>query len=182
MSNNRYVALLRGINVGGNNLIKMAALKAAFETLGFAEVRTYIQSGNVVFSTRAANKPKLVKAIESALSDAFGYASRVVLVSGKDLELVVSEAPAKFGKQPDKYRYDVLFVKAPLTAAQILEQVSTKPGVDEVTAGKHAIYFQRLVSRATQSHLSKLVQLPVYQSITARNWNTTTKLLSIVRG
>ena len=180
MGVNRHVALLRGINVGGNNIIKMVDLRASFETLGFIEVETYIQSGNVVFSSNPASKTKLTKLIEKALSDAFGYASSVVLVSAKDLQLVVAQAPAGFGKQPDRYRYDVLFVKEPLTTEEALQQVTTKPGVDDANAGEHALYFRRLISKAAQSHLSKLIQRPVYKSITIRNWNTTTKLLAMV--
>ncbi len=180
MSQGRYIALLRGINVGGSNIIKMADLRASFEAMGFAEVETYIQSGNVVFSSKVLDKAKLVRTIEKALSDAFGYASRVVLVSSKELEAVVAQAPPGFGKQPARYRYDVIFVKEPLTAAAALQQLTTKPGVDEAHAGEHALYFRRLVAKATQSHLTRLIRLPAYKSVTIRNWNTTTTLLAMV--
>jgi uncharacterized protein (DUF1697 family) len=181
MSKNRHVALLRGINVGGNNLIKMAELKASFESMGFSDVETYIASGNVIFTTKPAKKPALVKTIEKALDQAFGYASRVVVITSDDLELVVAEAPRGFGQEPKKYRYDVLFVKEPLVAREALKEVPLKEGVDEAFAGKHALYFRRLVAKATQSRLSRLVQLPIYQNITIRNWNTTTKLLEKLR-
>lgn len=180
MSGSRHVALLRGINVGGNNIIKMVDLQARFEEMGFTEVETYIQSGNVAFSSKPVSKAELSRTIEKALSDAFGYQSRVVLLSARDLELVVAQAPASFGKQPDRYRYDVLFVREPLTTEEALQQVTTKPGVDAVHAGEHALYFRRLISKAAQSHLSKLVQRPMYKSLTIRNWNTTTRLLAMV--
>ena len=180
MTMGRHVALLRGINVGGSNIIKMVDLRASFEAMGFTEVATYIQSGNVVFSVKPAAKAKLATAIEQMLSDAFGYDSRVVLVSSKELQLVVAQAPAGFGQQPDRYRYDVLFVREPSTTREALQQLTTRPGVDEAHAGKHALYFRRLISKAAQSHLTKLIQLPVYKSITIRNWNTTTKLLAMV--
>ena len=182
MSKSRHVALLRGINVGKNNIIKMVDLRASFEAMGFSEVETLIQSGNVVFSSKAASKAKLSETIEQKLSDAFGYESRVVVVSAKELGLVVAQAPTGFGKWPDRYRYDVLFVRAPLTTSQALEQVLVKPGVDVAHAGEHALYFRRLISKAAQSHLPKLVQKPVYKSLTIRNWNTTTKLLKMVSG
>ena len=180
MSTSRHVALLRGINVGGNNIIRMADLRSCFEDMGLTEVETLIQSGNVVFASEPASKASLTKTIEKALSDAFGYASRVVLVSARELERVVAQAPAGFGKQPERYRYDVLFVKEPLKTAEALEQITAKPGVDTVRAGEHALYFRRLVSQAAHSQLSKLVQRPVYQSLTIRNWNTTTRLLAMV--
>lgn len=180
MAKNRQVALLRGINVGGNNIIRMADLRAGFEAMGFTQVETLIQSGNVVFSSKPASKARLTAAIEQALSNAFGYVSRVVVVSAQELALVVAQAPEGFGKQPDRYRYDVLFVKEPLTPTEALMQVPVKPGVDTAYAGTHALYFRRLITRASQSHLNKLVQKPVYQSLTIRNWNTTTKLLQMI--
>jgi uncharacterized protein (DUF1697 family) len=179
MTKRCYVALLRGINVGGNNIIKMGDLRLSFEALGFTDVVTYIQSGNVVFCTKTASKARLEKSIEKTLCDRFGCASPVVLVGAEDLEAIVAQAPAGFGKQPNRYRYDVVFVKEPMTTAEVLPQISTKPGVDTVHAGEHAIYSRRLISKASQSHLSKLVQRPVYKFVTIRNWNTTTKLLAM---
>jgi uncharacterized protein (DUF1697 family) len=69
MENSRYIALLRGINVGGNTLIKMPDLKVCFESLGFTDVVTYIQSGNVVFSTRNDNAEEITQLIESGLKN-----------------------------------------------------------------------------------------------------------------
>jgi hypothetical protein len=110
---NCYVALLRGINVGGNNLIKMADLRTNFGQIGFTRVETYIQSGNVVFCAKKMGKAKLTEMIEQALSDAFSYQSRVVIVSAAELQQVVAQAPKGFGQEPDIYRYDVLFVREP---------------------------------------------------------------------
>jgi len=176
----RHVALLRGINVGGNNIIKMVDLRGHFEAMDLTEVETYIQSGNVVFSSKHGDKAKLVETIEAALSAAFAYTARVVVISAKEVALVVTEAPPGFGKQPDRYRYDVLFVKEPLTTGEALAQIHPKPGVDEAHAGAHAVYFRRLISKAAQSRLSRVVQLPIYKNITIRNWNTTTKLLAMM--
>jgi len=176
----RHVALLRGINVGGNNIIKMVDLRSHFAAMDLTEVETYIQSGNVVFSSKHGDKAKLIKTIEAALSEAFGYTARVVVISAKEMALVVTEAPPGFGKQPDRHRYDVLFVKDPLTTAEALAQIKPKPGVDEAHAGAHALYFRRLISKAAQSRLSRVVQLPIYKNITIRNWNTTTKLLAMM--
>ena len=175
-----YVALLRGINVGGNNIIKMNALKACFESLGFKDVRTYIQSGNVLFRAAGSNQASLTKRIETALSKSFNYKSRVVLRSQKQLKAIVAKAPKGFGSDQDTYRYDVLFLKAPLTASKAMKSVSMKEGVDEAYAGKDVLYFSRLISKATQSRLSRIASMPVYQNMTIRNWNTTTKLLNLL--
>jgi uncharacterized protein (DUF1697 family) len=174
-----HVALLRGINVGGNNLIKMSALREAFEALGHGSVSTYIASGNVLFTPKSAKKDALTRSIEAALAKAFAYESKIVLVSAKELAEVIAEAPRGFGQEPAKYRYDVVFVKPPLTPREALEHVETAPGVDDVAAGKHALYFRRLIAKAAKSKLSKLVGKPVYKNLTIRNWNTATKLLAL---
>ena len=174
----RYVALLRGINVGGKNLIKMTDLKACFEALGLESVVTYIQSGNVLFSADKGDQLKLTSRIESALSKTFNYQSRVVVRSQKQMKDIVARAPEGFGNDPDTYRYHAIFLKEPMTAAEAMTSVSTKEGVDQAFAGKGVLYFSILISRATQSHISRIAGTPVYQSMTIRNWNTTTKLLN----
>ena len=173
---NRYVALLRGINVGGNNLIKMVALKACFEKQKLQEVVTYIQSGNVVFGAKDSVVGPLCTRIERALSEAFGYDASVVLRTHKQMKDVVGRAPKGFGTQPDKYRYDVIFLKEPLTARAAIGKVKVNPAVDEAHPGSGVLYFSRLVSKATASRLNAIVGSPIYPSITIRNWNTTTKL------
>jgi len=175
----RYVALLRGITVGGNNLIRMPVLKACFEDLGFDDVATYIQSGNVLFSSSEPAK-SLVPTIERALSDTFGYNASIVLRSSRQMQEVIRRAPPGFGTDRANYRYDVLFLKEPLKPAEVLKVVPLKEGVDEVFGGPGVLYFSRVESRATQSRLSKLVSMPIYRSMTVRNWNTTSKLAQLV--
>lgn len=170
---------MRGINVGGNNIIKMAELKDCFEKMGFSGVSTYIQSGNVLFESQKSNL-ELEKLIEKNLSEWFKYKSKVVVISKNQFLETVKEAPSGFGKSPDKFRYDVIFLKKPLTAKEAIKQVKVKKGVDTAHAGKHALYFSRLISKASQSSLPKLVGLLVYKDMTIRNWNTTTKILQLM--
>ncbi len=175
-----YVAFLRGINVGGKNKIKMADLKDCMEALGHADVRTYIQSGNVIFRTTERDRAALTSAIEAALAETFGYELPVVVRSQEEMEATVANAPAGFGSEPDAYRYDVIFLKEPLTAPEAMAVVTRKEGVDEAFAGDSVLYFSRLISRATQSHLSRIISLPVYQKMTIRNWNTTTRVTKMM--
>ena len=176
-----YVALLRGINVGGNNLIKMAELKACFEAQRFRDVATYIQSGNVIFETNESTTAKLTLKLEKLLAATFNYQACVVVRSRKEIQGIVERAPKGFGSEAAKYRYDVIFLKEPLTAAVAMKSVLVKQGVDEAHAGRGALYFSRLISKASQSQLSRLVSQPVYKSMTIRNWNTTTKLLELLQ-
>lgn len=181
MTTVKYLALLRGINVGGKNVIKMADLKACFEEMQFSAVTTYIQSGNVIFQSAKQDALKLEKKIEQTLSKTFNYSSLVVVIPDRKLRQVVESAPQGFGTQPDQFKYDVAFLKEPLTSVEVLEQVSLKEGVDEAYAGKLVFYFSRLTSRATASRLNRIASLPVYERMTIRNWNTTTKLLGLIK-
>lgn len=181
MNTTQYLALLRGINVGGKNIIKMTDLKACFETAGFEQVATYIQSGNVLFTSPETDPARLVGKIETALSAAFPqYKARIMLRSYEELNQIARDAPQGFGSQPKEYRYDVLYLRAPLTAPEALEGLTAKPGVDEVFAGPGVLYFSRLIAKASQSHLTRIVSLPIYQEMTIRNWNTTCKLLALM--
>ncbi len=181
MNGKHYLVLLRGINVGGKNIIKMAELKACFEKMGHADVATYIQSGNVLIRTSGKNRNALAGEIEEALSRRFKYESRVVVVSLNELEKIVKQAPRGFGKDADNYRYDVAFLKRPLTAREALRSVRTREGVDKAYAGEGVLYFSRLIKRASQSYLSKISQTPIYPQVTIRNWNTTTRLLALLQ-
>jgi uncharacterized protein (DUF1697 family) len=180
MAERQYLTLLRGINVGGNNIIKMTELKACFEDMGFKDVATYIQSGNVLFQASDQNHDKLTDKIEKALSKRFNYKSCVVVVSHEQLKSAVEHAPRGFGEDTSRHRYDVIFLKKPLSASEAMKSVSIKKDVDQAYAGKDVLYFSRLISKASQSNLPRLIRLPVYQNMTIRKWNTTTKLLALM--
>ena len=175
----KYVALLRGINVGGNHLIKMADLKACFEAQRLRDVATYIQSGQVVF-TATGQPAEIARRLEAAVLARFDCRTSVMLRSRKEMEQIVAGAPKGFGTQPEKYRYDVVFLNPPLTAEAALEKVAPKPGVDEVRAGAGVLYFSRLISKASQSRLPRVASMPIYKSMTIRNWRTTTTLLQML--
>lgn len=157
----------------------MADLKSVFEDMGFENVKTYIQSGNVIFGSKEKDFIKLEKKIEKVLSEKFNYTSKVVIVSRDHLKSVIENAPKNFGKSPEEYRYDVLFLKCPLTAKDAIEKITPREGVDAAYTGEGVLYFSRLISKAGQSYLNKVVSLPVYKEMTIRNWNTTTKLWSL---
>jgi len=92
----RHIALLRGINVGGNNIVKIADLKTCFEEMGFINVLTYSQSGHVLFDSNENDQLKLTQQIEKALSERFGYSSKVVLLSQQALIQIINATPEGF--------------------------------------------------------------------------------------
>jgi len=176
----RYVALLRGINVGGKNPIKMTDLKACFEADGFEDVATYIQSGKVVFTADRSAGGGLSARIERILAGSFDYEASVVVRSGSQMRSIVDRAPDGFGSDAATHRSDVIFLKPPLTARAAMRDVPTRDGVDRAWEGSGVLYFERLAARATQSRLSKIVSMPIYRSMTIRNWRTTTELLRLL--
>jgi uncharacterized protein (DUF1697 family) len=170
----RYVALLRGINVGGNALIKMAVLKAAFEACGMKDVSTFIASGNVLFE--AAKAPKL----EPRLTKILGLPVRLTLRTAGEMAAIVEEAPKGFGRMPENFRYNVWFIIPPLTPDEAIAALKPKEGVDTATAGPGVLYTTHLTARASQSRLSRVTQSPIYSGLTIRNWNTTRKLAELL--
>jgi uncharacterized protein (DUF1697 family) len=175
----RYVALLRGINVGGRNPVAMADLRAAFEGAGFRAVSTYINSGNVLFESDRREQAALEADLEAMLERRFGVPIVVMLRSHRQLRTVVDKAPDGFGAQPDTYHSDVIFLKAPLTPKQAMQVLKLRDGVDQAWPGTGVVYFARLSEHRTQSRMSSIVGTPEYQRMTIRSWTTTTKLLGI---
>jgi uncharacterized protein (DUF1697 family) len=177
MAITRYVALLRGINVGGRNPVAMKDLRAAMESHGLGKVSTYIQSGNVLFETDAP-RDSLEAGIEATLEKAFGVPLVVVVRSHRQLRSVITGAPAGFGDQPDDYYSDSVFLKAPLTSAQVMKIVELRDGVDQAWPGPGVVYFARLGAQRTKSKMSKIVGRPEYKQMTIRSWSTTVALLT----
>ena len=171
-----YLALLRGINVGGKNIIKMETLKQSFIDMGFSDVRTYIQSGNVIFKTQNTDKLKLSKTIEKNLFKTFALEIKTVIFTIKEMEEIVKNASANYGAEPKNFYYDVWFFIPPATVKEILPNIRLREGVDFLEEGKNVIYTSRLLSQISKSGFSKIMQTPHFQTFTVRNWNTTKKL------
>jgi uncharacterized protein (DUF1697 family) len=179
MATTRLLALLRGINVGGKNLVPMAELRHAFEEAGYTGVSTYIQSGNVLFESSASPKA-LESTLEPMLERRFDKQLRVIVRSHRQLTSVVDQAPPGFGGRAATHHLDVIFLKAPLTPRQAMRVVELRDEVDEAWTGTGVLYFARLSARRTQSRLGRIVGTPEYKQMSIRNWATTTKLLQLL--
>jgi uncharacterized protein (DUF1697 family) len=177
----RYVALLRGINVGGRNKISMVDLRAVFDDAGFGNVSTYIQSGNVAFESDAA-RATLESQIESLLTERLESPPVVVVRSHRQLRSVVVDAPAEFvGRAQDHHR-DVIFLKAPLSRERAMSVIRLQEGVDDAWTGPGVVYFSRLIAEKTKSKMSRIVGTPEYRLMTIRNWATTSHMLTVLDG
>ena len=173
-----HVALLRGINVGGRNKIAMADLRAMVTGLGFADVSTYIQSGNVLLSATKDDDSAIAEAIAGGLSATFCLDVGVVVVSRGELAAVISRNPYP-GEANPKCLHAVFLAAEP--SDERLEQLAAvqaaKGGRDTVTAVGRALYLHTPDGFGTSELAKALARLP--GSGTARNWATTTKLLEL---
>jgi uncharacterized protein (DUF1697 family) len=177
-----YLALLRGINVGGRNKVPMGELRALLAELGFRNVATYIQSGNAVLRSDLEART-IARRIEGALPKRFKLDTslvRVLALSRADLEAAVANRPKGFGDEPGTYHSDAIFL-IEMDAADAMAAFSPRDGVDVVWPGKGVIYSQRLSAERTKSRLSRIASSPAYTSMTIRSWQTTLALMDLVK-
>lgn len=170
----KYVSFLRGINVGGR-IIKMADLKACFEAMGFKNVSTLLQTGNVIFeSDKAATDLK--SQIEKALTKSFNYPARIWLIPLDDLQKIIAANP--FADAGSDYHQYVIFFEGNLAkdfAAEVLESVG-----EEVKAGRNVVYWKVQKGMTLKSQRGKLLAKPKYRDFnTNRNINTLQKMLKL---
>jgi uncharacterized protein (DUF1697 family) len=175
-----YLALLRGINVGGKNKVPMAELKACFEELGCENVRTYIASGNVMFESNIGSA-ELTEELQEALPANFklGELVRILVLSRDQLQKVIDQAPKGFGTEPGKYHSDAIFLMG-IPSDEAIKIFNPREGVDRVWQGDLAIYSQRLSAQRTRSRLSKIASSPLYKQMTIRSWDTTARLFALM--
>ena len=174
----KYVALLRGINVGGNRKVDMKQLKAGFESAGMENVRTYINSGNVIFESSESAK-KLVGALEKVILDDFGFEVKVLI---RDYEQVkaVNEALPDAWSNDDKMKCDVMFLWEEVDDPMVIEQLRIKQGIDTVKYVAGAIIWSIDRANINKSGMNEIVGTALYKKMTIRNYNTTRKLLELM--
>lgn len=178
----KYLILLRGINVGGNNIIKMTELKSCLEEAGFTGVQTYIQSGNVVLEDRRRNTEvgRLIQEIEGLLTKEFNYDSKVVAVNARQMAQIITEAPKWWG-QSKEYKHNLAFIKEPMTAAEALAKIEKAPDVEKIEAGNGVLYVSSSIKHFGRTKFVKVVGTALYKQMTIRNYNTSQKLATLMQ-
>lgn len=173
-----YVALLRGINVGGNSKVSMIKLKEVFESYGFLNVKTYINSGNVIFESSKKKAIELENDIEGLLEKTF-FPIVVVVISEEDLNKVIAEAPKSWKTDEDLRKY-VGFMKSPSKPEDVVKEAQLKEGIDFLDTGPGVIYMTTKMEGITKSNFSKLAAKKIYKQMTIRNINTALKLSELL--
>jgi uncharacterized protein (DUF1697 family) len=178
---NVFVALLRGVNVGGNNMISMSALKDSFTQLGFKQVSSYINSGNLIFKTKEADARKLEKKIEQMLEKEYQLGSKVVLRNLPEMEMLVDSLPKSWEPGDSNWRYNVIFLRHTIDSEEILKDLPIKKEIEEVFYRPGTLLWAAQVDELNRTNMLKLSSRKMYQDITVRNLNTTKKLRDLMK-
>ncbi|MDX6611757.1 MAG: hypothetical protein QOD75_943 [Blastocatellia bacterium] len=178
----QYVAFLRGINVGGKKLIKMEALRALFESMGFKNVRTFIQSGNVIFESAKPNVAVMTKGIEKGLADTFGFEVKVTLRTLTELEEIIRLDPFSKIKAGENVVIFVALLFAEPENAPKLPWHSEIENLD-VLAIKHraAFILCRQKKNGLFSFPNNFLEKQFGVSATTRNWATMNKIVAAAK-
>jgi uncharacterized protein (DUF1697 family) len=169
-----YVALLRGINVGGNAKVEMAKLKTLFESLGCKDVSTYINSGNVIF--RDSRKPvALIEIIEKAIKDTFGFDVRVIIRVKDEINKLCKVIPLSWTND-DKQKTDVMLLWNEINDIEIIDKISINPEIENVLYFDGALVWNIDRKNVTKGGGVKIIKTDLYKHMTVRNINTIRKL------
>lgn len=175
----RYVALLRGINVGGNRKVEMARLRDTFQRLGLSNVQTFIASGNVVFSSPSTDPGALTRRIEAGIAADFGFEVAVLLRDHDQIAALVKAIPVDWVNDSNM-KCDVMFLWPEVDSPDSVALPKADPEIEDVLYHPGAIVWR--VDRANQSRrrVTKIVGTPLHRSMTVRNPNTVRSLLQMM--
>lgn len=177
----RYVALLRGINISGKNKIPMAELKKGFERLGFEKVKTYLNSGNVIFSSDESDVEKITEQIGVVIKSQFGFDIPVYVISKEKLEDILHNAPDWWGNDNKEIYDNLIFIMPPVTFSDVYNEVGEpKEELEKIKDYKETVFwsFSRKDYHKT-NWWSKTASANISAKLTIRTANTVRKIVSM---
>lgn len=174
-----HLALLRGINVSGHNMMKMEALKAMLENIGFTNVRTYLQSGNVFVDTPEESASKVGFMIKQEIFKVFGHEVPTIVITKEDLELCFKNSPYLKEKDIDTKKLYVAFVSTALKSENINDLKISQFKPDEASIDGNRIFIKYAVGAGKTRLEGKYIEKKLNVIVTMRNWNTVTNLLKM---
>jgi uncharacterized protein (DUF1697 family) len=173
------ISMLRGVNVGGHNKIKMEALRALYESLRLRDAQTYVQSGNVIFRTDERDVSRLTKRIEDAIEKKFGFRPDVILRTAAEMREVIARNPfaKRRGIQPGKLLVSFLASDPGEEGREKIRQMKCDPEELRIEGREIYIYFPNGAghSKLPWAGLGKMLKT----AGTGRNWNSVTKMLEM---
>lgn len=175
----KYIALLRGINVGGKNKVAMSELKELFIQNGFQNVVTYINSGNIIFSSNRIDEEKLTKECERLICNKFKMNIPVFVIAFHDLLTALHHAPSWWDQEKDA-KHNAIFVLPSVTVDEVFQEIGeTKPEYEKVDYYGRVVFWSAPIQTFSRTRWSKVVGSSVYDSITIRNANTVKRILQL---
>jgi uncharacterized protein (DUF1697 family) len=175
-----FVALLRGVNVGGKNMIRMSSLKESFERMGFGDVATYINSGNIIFKTQGGDARKLERSIEGMLSSEYELECKVVVRSLSEMADLVESLPETWDGD-GRWKYNVVFLRHSVDSENILDGLKPKRDIEQIVYRPGTLLWSARISDLSRTSLHKLPSQKLFQEMTVRNTNTTKKLYELMK-
>jgi uncharacterized protein (DUF1697 family) len=166
----RYVTLLRGINVGGNKIVNMRELKKLFESLGYLDVSTYLNSGNVIFGSDE-KKGTIQKTIETTMEKEFGFKVPTILRTEEEMKVIAAAIPKEW-RNDDSHKTDVAYLFPEIDSEETLVKLPIKREYIDIRYVKGAIFWNVLREDYNKSQMNKIIGQNIYQQMTIRNVNT----------
>lgn len=174
-----YIALFRGINVGGNNRLPMVELVDVLEGLGLSSIKTYIQSGNVVFQSKNINSTKLSQKISAAIEKHFGFVIQVLILDVHELENAIALKPfPETNAEPSTLHF---FFLSSLPVQPNLEMLESVKKDSEQFRLIDKVFYLYAPEGVGRSKLTMKVEKVLGVSVTARNWRTVSKIMELVK-
>lgn len=177
-----FISLLRGINVGRQNAIRMADLKRLYESLGFSGVTTYVQSGNVVFETSGQDAADLAGRIEAEIQRSLGLSVTVLVRTPKDFQRLIQRNPFTHGREEDMRRLYVTFLSTAPAATALEAAASPNADGDEFLLDGREIFLFCPKSYGTTKLSNTFFERKLKLPATTRNWNTVNALFQMAAG
>jgi uncharacterized protein (DUF1697 family) len=176
-----FVALLRGVNVGGNRIVSMSALKQSFETIGLEDVSTYINSGNVLFRSKETDARKLERRVERMLVNEYKVESRVLIRSFSEIAKLIAHWPADWNDHARGWKYNVIFLSRAIDSRRILKRLNPKPDIENVIYLPGTLLWSARGDALGRTSMLKLGRQATYQEVTVRSSNTVRKLYELMK-
>lgn len=175
-----FVALLRGVNVGGKNMIRMSSLKESFERMGFGDVVTYINSGNIIFKTQEGDARKLERSVEGMLSGEYGLECKVVVRSLSAMADLVQSLPETWDSDAG-WKYNVIFLRHSVDSENILGELKPAGDIERIVYRPGTLLWSARISDMGRASMHRLPGQKLFQEMTVRNTNTTRKLYELMK-
>lgn len=170
---------MRGVNVGGNNIISMKSLKTSFEQMGFSDVSTYINSGNILFKAKERDARQLEVKIEAMLSREHNLGCKVVVRSFLEMATLIENLPNNWDGDK-QWKFNVIFLRHSIDSEKVLESLGPKSEIEKVVYYPGTLLWSARISDISRTTMQKLSSQKLFQDMTVRNTNTTRKLYELM--